>query len=230
MHHSRKARSSRFNGLTCAGGLTILLAHVSASPQAAQRPEDVQRALASARAQAESGDVVAQFSLGCLLYYGGGEIDEALAWLERAATQDYAPAEFHLGQAADVGAGAPPDAAAAFRWYRRSADRGFAPAERAVGDAYRVGRGVRPDLAEAARWYTRAARSGDLRAQYHIGQLYFDGEGVARDYVWAYVWFDRAAEQTPLDDNRRALIELRNIAGGRMSAEQLATARTLLQE
>jgi hypothetical protein len=203
---------------------------MSVSLQAAQIPDDVQRALASARAQAESGDVVAQFSLGCLLYYGGGEIDEARAWLERAAAQDYAPAEFHLGQAADAGFGTPPDVAAAFRWYRRAADRGFAPAERAVGDAYRIGRGARPDLAEAARWYTRAARGGDLRAQYHLGQLYFDGEGVARDYVWAYVWFDRAARQTPLDDNRRALIELRNIAAGRMSAEQLATARERLRE
>jgi len=42
--------------------------------------------------------------------------------------------------------------------------------------------------------------------------------------VSAYVWFDIAAAQTPLVDNQKALLELRNIAAARMQPESLAEA------
>ena len=64
----------------------------------------------------------------------------------------------------------------------------------------------------------------DLRAQYQLGQLYFDGTGVARDYATAYVWFTLASKQTPLIDNRKQLVELRNIAAARITPEQVADA------
>jgi hypothetical protein len=54
--------------------------------------------------------------------------------------------------------------------------------------------------------------------------LFFDGIGVARDYASAYVWFALAAGQTPLIDNRKQLIELRNIAAARMTPQQVADA------
>ena len=63
-----------------------------------------------------------------------------------------------------------------------------------------------------------------MTAQYQLGQAYFDGTGVARDYVSAHVWFTLAAGQTPLIDNRKQLIELRNIAAARMTPEQVAAA------
>lgn len=78
--------------------------------------------------------------------------------------------------------------------------------------------------AEAVRWYQRAAEGDDLRAQYQLGQMYLDGTGVMRDYVSAYVWFDIAAGQTPLVDNQKALLELRNIAAARMAPDQIAEA------
>jgi TPR repeat protein len=220
--------TSRSGVLSRAGGMALLLVLVGGAAQTPQEPDDVRAAFASARAKAEAGDVVAQFSLGAMLYRAG-TLDEAVDWLERAAAQGYAAAEFHLGQAAESGVGVPHDPDAAFRWYRRAADQGFAPAERAIGDAYRLGHPVRRDPVAAAQWYERAAIQGDLRAQYHLGQLYFDGDGVTRDYVWAYVWFERAATQTPLEDNRLALIELRNIAGVRLSSDELGRARELLE-
>jgi TPR repeat protein len=53
---------------------------------------------------------------------------------------------------------------------------------------------------------------------------------VPRDYVRAYVWFDRAAAQTPLEDNRKALIELRDIAAVRMSPGELDLARLMVRD
>jgi hypothetical protein len=94
-----------------------------------------------------------------------------------------------------------------------------------VGEFYQKGRAVTADAAEAARWFTLAAGGDDLRAQYQLGQMYFDGTGVTRDYVSAYVWFSLAAGQTPLEDNRKGILELRNIAAARMTPAQVAEAR-----
>lgn len=185
---------------------------------------DVQRAFDAARARAQAGDVIAQFSLGEMLYYGGEDTAQALDWIRRAAAQHYPAAEFHLGQVYEFGLGVSQSDSDALAWYRRAAEHGNAPAQRAVGDFYKKGRAVAPDAAEAVRWYRRAADGDDLRAQYQLGQLYFDGVGLARDYSSAYVWFTLAAHQTPLEDNRKGLIELRNIAAARMTAAAVAAA------
>ena len=190
----------------------------------AQDNQDLDLALTAVRAKAAAGDVVAQFSLGSFLYYGGNDTAQAIDWFRKAAEKGYAPAEFQMGQLYDFGFGVRPDNAQALAWYKKSAEHGSAAAQRSVGDFYRTGRSVNEDVAEALRWYRRAADGDDLRAQHELGELYFNGTGVARDYVSAYVWFAIAARQTPLLDNRKAIIELRNIAAVRMTSEQLAEA------
>jgi TPR repeat protein len=192
---------------------------------AARQPtSDVETALAAVRRQAAEGDRVAQFSLGSWLYYGTTATGEGVEWIRKAAAQGYPPAEWQTGQLYDFGFGEDRDDRQALSWYRRAADHGLAAAQRAVGDFYKTGRGVAVDPSEAARWFELAAKGDDLRAQYQLAQLYFDGVGVARDYVSAYAWFSIAAGQTPLFDNRRQLVELRNIAAARMTPAQLAVA------
>ena len=93
-----------------------------------------------------------------------------------------------------------------------------------MGDFYQKGRGVPADAKEASRWYRRAADADDIRAQYQLAQLYFDGTGVQRDYSAAYLWFALAATQAPLVDNRKGLLELRNIAAARLTPEEAAEA------
>jgi hypothetical protein len=193
-------------------------------PARAQQHVDVEQALAAARVRATAGHVVAQFTLGSVLYYGGTDLAQAVSWFRAAAAQSYAPAEFQMGQLYDFGFGVAQDDAQALEWYRRAASHGSAAAQRTVGDFYRQGRVVAADATEAARWYRRAADGDDIRAQYQLGQMYFDGTGVARDYVSAYVWFAVVAGQTPLIDNRKALVELRNIAAVRMTPAQAEAA------
>jgi TPR repeat protein len=195
-----------------------------ASPLRAQANPDVERALAAARENAAAGDVIAQFSLGSFLYYGTTDTAEAVGWFKKAAAQGYAPAEFQMGQLFDFGFGVEQDDAQALAWYRKSGEHGSAAGQRSVGEFYRKGRGIAADTTEAARWYQLAADADDLRAQYELGQLYFTGTGLRRDYVAAYMWFMLAAGQAPLIDNRKAIIELRNIAGARMTAEQVTEA------
>jgi hypothetical protein len=47
---------------------------------------------------------------------------------------------------------------------------------------------------------------------------------VPRDYAAAYLWFSLAAGQTPLEDNRKGLLELRNIAAARMAPGAVVAA------
>jgi hypothetical protein len=204
----------------CAG----LLALTHTTSAAAQTEQDVERAFTAARASAIAGDVVAQFSLGALLYYGGTDTAQAVDWLRKAAAQGYADAEFQIGQLYDFGFAVGQDDREALLWYRKSAEHGSAAGQRAVGDFYRKGRAIAADAAEAARWYQRAADGDDVRAQYELGQLLFTGTGVTRDYVAAYVWFSLAASQAPLIDNRKGLLELRNIAAARMTPDEVAAA------
>jgi uncharacterized protein len=187
--------------------------------------DDVTRAMDAARAKATAGDVVAQFSLGAMLYYGGAETAQGIDWIRKAAAQQYASAEFQMGQLFDFGFGVAQSDREALAWYRKAAEHGSAPGQRAVGDFYRKGRTVPADAVEAARWYRRAADGDDVRAQYQLGQMFFDGTGVTRDYASAYVWFTLAAGQTPLEDNRKGLLELRNIAAARMTPAAVAAAR-----
>ena len=186
--------------------------------------DEVARALSDARARAAAGDVIAQFSVGAMLYYGGDDTAQAIDWIRKAAAQRFAPAEFQMGQLYDFGFGVTQDDRQALEWYQRAADHGSAAGQRAVGDFYRKGRVVTADAAAAVRWFRRAADGDDLRAQYQLGQLYFDGSGVPRDYASAYLWFSLAAGQTPLEDNRKGLLELRNIAAARMTPDAVAAA------
>ena len=183
------------------------------------------RALTVARANAAAGDVVAQFSLGALLYYGTRQMAEAVEWFRLAAAQGYAPAEYQMGQMYDFGFGVVQSDAEALAWYRRAANHGSASGQRVVGDFCLKGRSGVADAVEAARWYPRGAESDDLRAQVQLGQLFLSGTGVVRDHIAAYVWFTIAAGQTPLLDNRKQLIELADIAAARMSPEQLVEAK-----
>jgi TPR repeat protein len=203
---------------------TVALVTLLAVPANGQQDADVTRALFDVRARATAGDRVAQFSLGALLYFGANDIAQAVEWLRKAAAQNYAPAEFQVGQLFDFGFGVTQDNGEALTWYRRAAEHGSGAGARAVGDFYAKGRGVPADVVAAARWYRRGADRDDIQAQYKLAQMYFDGTGVTRDYSSAYVWYTLAASQAPLLDNRKGLIELRNIAGARMTPEQVAEA------
>ena len=203
----------------------LALAALAASTGArAQSDDEVERAFAAARRRANAGDVVAQFSLGSLLYYGSKDTAQAVDWFRRAAAQAYAPAEFQMGLIYDFGFGVVQSDSEALAWYRKAATHGSAPGQRTLADFYRKGRSVPADPAEALRWYQRAAEADDIRAQYQLGDMYFNASGVARDYSSAYVWFSIAASQAPLLDNRKQLIELRNIAAVRMTPEAVTEA------
>jgi len=114
---------------------------------AAAADDDVARAMNAARARASAGDVVAQFSVGAMLYYGSADTAQGIDWIRKAAAQRHAAAEFQMGQVYDFGFGAAQDDREALAWYRKAAEHGSAPGQRTVGEFYRKGRGVAADAA-----------------------------------------------------------------------------------
>lgn len=207
--------------------LLVVLASLSSGSgltAGGQRDADEDAALAHVRRLAENGDRLAQFTLAEVLYFGSPSTAEAVTWYRKAAAQEFPAAEFRLGQLFEFGFGVDPDMRQALTWYLTAARHGDAAGARAAGDILLKGRGVEADPLQAVSWLRRGAEGDDLRAQVQLGQLYLDGVSVPRDYIAAYVWFHTAASQTPLVDNYKALVELRNIAAARMRPEELAEA------
>src|SRR5690348_569569 len=103
-------------------GVALLMEAASVRPAVVEPPPDVARAFTEARVRAEAGDVVAEYSLGSVLYSGTSSTDEGVRWIRRAADRGHVPAEFAVGQFYEFGFGVARDDRQALVWYRRAAD------------------------------------------------------------------------------------------------------------
>src|ERR1035441_8301400 len=135
-------------------------------------------------AQAEKGDAESQWRMG--VYYAqwalpvGAESNlvNALAWYRKAADQNYAKAEYNLGNFYSVGRVVETNLAEAVKWYRKAADQNYADAQNNLGVCYANGRGVETNLAESVKWYRKAAEQNYALAQCNLGVAYQYGRGV----------------------------------------------------
>lgn len=116
----------------------------------------------------EAGSAEAQTLIGVMFrtgLLGLADHDEAAAWLEAAALQDYSEARFNLGlmyfqhETLPLGAEASPEEVneAAFAQFARAAARGHPGAQLYLGHMYAEGTGVAPDPVEAYKWFQLAA-------------------------------------------------------------------------
>lgn len=130
---------------------------------------------------AENGDAEAQFQLGKMLIFGDGipkEAPQGMAWLEKAATQNYAPAMTMLGVYTYTGAeGVAQDAARAASLLEDSAKQGDRTAMLLLGMAYTLNVGIDSDPDQAAHWFERASQNGlpipeEWMAPEYLARLY----------------------------------------------------------
>jgi TPR repeat protein/nucleoid-associated protein YgaU len=155
--------------------------------------------LTQIRAQADKGDLESLNALGNAYTNGllGLKQDyaEALAWYRRAAEKGFAPAQFNLGLAYELGRGVRADERQAFKYYLMAAEQGFAAAQFNVGNMYSAGRGVGQDFFESNLWFKQAAEKGIVEAQFNLGLAYEAGRGVKKDEVAAARWYKQAADR-----------------------------------
>lgn len=110
----------------------------------------------------------------------------------------------------------------AFQELKDMAEHGEARAQYDLGVLYDKGQGVPQSDKEAFHWYHMAAEQEDARAQYNLGLMYANGQGVQQDYLEAYYWINRAAAQ-----GDKSALEARDYLSGKMTAEQIATAKKM---
>ena len=118
-------------------------------------PKDLVRAMVLYRAAAESGDAVAQYSVGICTLLGKGttvDVESGISWLEKAAAQGlsraFLPLANRLAELEREDEARP--------WFARAAEAGSPATMLHVGRWYRDGVGGPVDRAEAARWFMTA--------------------------------------------------------------------------
>jgi hypothetical protein len=188
------------------------------------------------KAQAESGDVRAMFSLA-LRYDNGRDTPmnkaEALRWYRTAAEGGLALAQNSLGSMYQAGEGVERDYERARVWYQKATDQGDAEATNNLAFLYDEGLGLPEDNAKAIELYTLAAERGYLRAMLNLGVMYSQGDGVPNNNVEAYKWLDLARFYTQTSDDRQLKWRSRAVLDGiskKMSAAEVAAAKKLTIE
>jgi TPR repeat protein len=105
------------------------------------------------------------------MYFSGEGVDqdykEANKWFNRAATQQYPPAQNSLGILYNEGLGVRRDHAKATNWFRHGAEQGYTPAQISLGLQYAEGLGIKQDYTEAMKWFNIAAELGEAAATSH---------------------------------------------------------------
>ena len=177
------------------------------------------------RIEAEKGNPRAQTELA-MEYILGNELPEepekAFMWLLKAAKQDYADAQYLLGNCYKEGDGTKQDFEEALRWYREGASQNHREAQWELGLHYYNGEAVIQNYSRAFKLFSKAASQGLIDAQRALGVMYHLGLGVEVDQVLAYMWFEIA---TACDfDNR--LEDMRSKMTNKLNASQIEHAKS----
>lgn len=153
------------------------------------------------RAQADKGRAAAQEALGQFyrkgLYGVPKDLDTAFFWIEKAANDGNAQAQYKLGFAKKIGIDIPKDKEGAVEWLRKSARQGNMNGQYWLGEAYKDGDGVIKSEAIAAEWFKLAYKSGYKSAALQLLFLYYNPESRLHNYDKARKW----AEQMVADNN-----------------------------
>lgn len=181
----------------------------------------------SLRLAAANGDPSAQFQVGSRLAEGKGNeqnFAEAAKWYQRAASLGFAQAQYRLGTLYERGLGLKPDPAKAREWYTKSAELGNVKAMHNLAVLSANQRGSSPDYETAAKWFGEAADRGLSDSQFNLAILYENGLGVTQDLKTAYKWLELATRGGDAETIKR-----RDILKGKLTAEDLAAAGTLVK-
>lgn len=117
-------------------------------------------ALQPCTAEAERGNLAAQWYLAVIYEYGRGvsqNYSEAVKWYRLLAEQGIASAQTKLGWMYWQGLGEVQNSSEALRWYHAAAEQGDANAQNALGVMHQYGFGVIQNYVIAHMWYNISA-------------------------------------------------------------------------
>lgn len=181
------------------------------------------------REAATNGDASAQYEIGQRYANGSSGVpqdnEQAAYWLNRAAEQGLAPAQYRLGTMFEKGLGLPENPTKARTWYERAAAQGNVKAMHNLAVMQAEGAGGPQDFAGASRSFDAAAQHGLADSQYNLAILHERGLGVERDLAEAYKWFTIASANGDADAGARAEALKNSVDAAKLVDAELA-ART----
>jgi TPR repeat protein len=95
----------------------------------------------------------------------------AVYWWEKAAAQDYVPAQHNLGVLWEEGRGVKRDQQQAVKWFTLAAQHGDSRSQYRLGKMYEMGQGAEQDYSAAYMWYTLSSRGGLQMADLAVQRL-----------------------------------------------------------
>lgn len=135
--------------------------------------------VAAARREAADNDPEGMFTLGWIYRDGkalGGDYEEAVKWLRKAAEAGQGEAMFLLASRYANGQGVERDYDEALKWYKKAVHEGMSGAMVALGAMYGQGRGVTYDPHVAINYFARAAEHDDADGYFNLGFMYLVGD------------------------------------------------------
>lgn len=142
---------------------------------------------------AERGYAPAQYEVAvqCIAQ---GLIEDAVSWLDRAATSGFAPAHYRLGLYYWGQSEVFEDAAIDAVFHLQTAyEAGVIESSLSLGSAYLMGRGVQRDYDRAHYFFSKALGTSKGFAESFLGQIYSRGLGVDKNIKLACSFFQDSA-------------------------------------
>lgn len=164
--------------------------------QAAAKEEALKEAIEKHSAQAQEGDVLAQFELG-RCYYELGQFEQSLNWWTQAAEKGFSPALVRVGVQYAEGQGTERQEERAMECVQKAVklNPDDANALCYLGMFYEQGIGVEPNIEQAVSCYQEASDKGDTLAPFMMAMCYMKGSGVKKDSAAAVEWAEMAAQR-----------------------------------
>lgn len=174
--------------------------------------KDPKRTIVWASLAAASGDLVAQFMLGRVVF-----------GMYKSPFNDVSASGYCYANGEGTEDGSP-NWAIAVDWYTRSASQGCGESTWHIGVIYcEGGHGIEQNFEQAVMWFRKGVDQGDPHAMYELGKRYLAGEGVDANSEAARGWFEMAAARGVIDAKLRLGAMLVGGIGGSVSmAEGIA--------
>jgi len=172
---------------------------------------------------AEKGDAVAQYQLGCtFLENESPELDKAKYWFELSAKQGCPEGLNGLGYCHLV----LKQHEDALTLFKEAADMGPAKSKHNLAYLYERGLGVEQDDAKSFSLYLCAAEDGYVPSMVNVGYCYAQGRGTPRNEAKSFYWMTKAAK----NQDREALYNVARYYNEGIGVwKNVAVAKAVLQ-
>jgi TPR repeat protein len=150
-------------------------------------PANRKIALAAYKDATKKGSAEGAYSLAQLVR--DEDPHQAASYMQKAAKQGYADAQFILGNMYQEGDGVTKNTRLAMSWTKKAAEQGHVCAQETLGGMY----GHQQRWTDAFDWWYKAAMQGNADAEYNVSTLFHGGKGTVQDSTKAAVFCRRAA-------------------------------------